>query len=365
MQKILSYLYPNRIELLANLTGFIVEYTNVYQRTVKIYNGIDNALEFDIKNADQKRIDLNTLSQLEMNVMDSSGNALPNSPYTLTPVTGTKGLATTIIPQDDLLDLTDQFLRFSVTALKDGEDVILYTDSKFSAAGTLELIGNAMPIFRDARTFDTFTAEIDLKGMPIYHTSAIPAKFYEAISTDTLNFEIQVSGFIGSIWIDATENSTINAEAFKKEGKPFGSWTRTVEDGPFTGVVPYGSNISVGSYNYFRISYDCPTISGVGASFVVTRSNNTYDVKIRSGGTGYAVGAQIKIPGDQLGGTNGIHDLIIDVIGIDASSAGFTSSYAVSSVASINWTGTAQSGTGTHLVTGTNIAGLVEKIIVS
>ena len=64
MQKISTYLYPNRIELLADLAGFTTEYTNVYQRTLKIYNGIDNTLEFDMKNADQKRIDLSTLTNI-------------------------------------------------------------------------------------------------------------------------------------------------------------------------------------------------------------------------------------------------------------------------------------------------------------
>lgn len=364
MQKILSYLYPNRIELLANLTGFIVEYTNVYQRNVKIYNGIDNVLEFDIKNADQKRIDLSTIDQIEMNVMDSTGNALPNSPYTITP-TSMKGIATTIIPQDDLAGLTDQFLKFSVTATKNSNDVILYTDSKFGAIGTLELNGSATPTFRDDRVFDTFTAEIDLKGLPTYHTSSIPAKFYEAVPTESLTFEIYVSGFIGSIWIDATENSTINVEAYRKAGKPFGSWTRTVEDGPFTGIVPFGSNISVGNYNYFRVSYDCPTISGIGSSFIITRSDGVYNVTIKSGGTGYAVGSQIKIPGDQLGGTNGVHDLLITVTNIDASSAGFTSSYAVSTITGITWEGVAWSGTGTHQATGVNVAGTVDKVIVS
>ena len=61
MQKISSYLYPNRVEVLADMASFNVEYTNVYQKNVKIYNGIDNTIEFDIKNADQKRIDLATI----------------------------------------------------------------------------------------------------------------------------------------------------------------------------------------------------------------------------------------------------------------------------------------------------------------
>lgn len=364
MQKILSYLYPNRIQILANLDSFNVEYTNVYQRNVKIYNGIDNVLEFDIKNADQKRVNLSTLSQIELNLMDASGLSLPNSPYLVTP-TDLKGIAKVTIPQEDLAELSSQYLKFSITANKNGDDVLLYTDSKFGAVGTIELVGDALPVFRDSRTFNTFTAEIDLKGQPIYHSSAIPAKFYEAVPTTSLDFEIHVSGFVGSIWIDATDSSTINVEAFKKASKPFGSWTRTADDGEFTGIVPFGSNISVGNYNYFRVSYDCPTISGMGSSFVVTRDGGIYNVTLKSSGTGYGVGAKILVPGDQLGGTSGVHDLTITVTGVDASSAGFTSSYAVSGISSFTWIGTAQTGTGNHLVSGTNIAGLVEKIIVS
>jgi hypothetical protein len=95
MQKISSYLYPNRIELLIDLAGSTVEFTSVYQRNVKLYNGIDNTIEFDIKNADQKRVDLTTLSIIELNIMDASGNSLPNSPYAITPILEKKGILIT------------------------------------------------------------------------------------------------------------------------------------------------------------------------------------------------------------------------------------------------------------------------------
>ena len=336
----------------------------MYQRIVKIYQGIDNAIEFDIKNADQKRIDLSTITSIQLNVMDAMGNALPNSPYTVAPTT-LKGIATVTIPKEDLQGLDPQFFRYSVTGLKDGQEVIFYGDSRFDAVGKMELVGSAMPVSRESRVYDTWTAEIDLKGMPTYHSPAIPAKFYEAVKTETLNFEITASGFIGSVWIDATKNGTTNVEAFRAAGKPFGSWTQLTEDGKFTGIVPFGTNIPVGEYQYFRVSYTTPIISGVGASFNVIRENNTYNVSIRSGGTGYAVGAMIKVPGSQMGGVDGVNDLIMTVTVIDASSAGFTSSYAVSQITAVTWTGVAADGTGNHLVTGTNIAGSIDKVVVS
>ena len=252
MQKISSYLYPNRIQLLADVAGFTTEYTNVYQRTVKIYNGIDNTIEFDIKNADQKRIDLSVLSNIELNVMDSQGKELSNSPYTVTPLDQTthKGLSTVTVPQEDLVELQDQYLRYSVTATQAGKDVILYSDSKFGAVGTIELVGSAMPVIRDERIYKDFTAEIDLQGLPISKSSAIPSTFYEAEKTTTLDFEIDYTGFKGIIWIEGTTRSTITSESFKPEVRLHEFPELTIAtSGTFTVTM------NIDDYKYFRIRY--------------------------------------------------------------------------------------------------------------
>lgn len=358
MQKISSYLYSNRIELLADLAGFTVEFTNVYQRHIKIYAGIDNFLEFDIKNADQKRVDLTTVSNIEMNVMDAQGNALANSPYTVTP-TSAKGIATVVIPQDDLADLDPQFLKYSVSCLKDGRDTLLYADSRFGAVGTLELVGNAMPTFRDTRAYTSFTAEIDLKGTPTWHSSAIPVTYYEAEKTTTVDLKVTLSNLVGSLWVEGTKNSTINVEAFKNSDYLWSASYTPVAPGNGIVTIP---TINIGDYKYVRVSFSTPTINGVGSSFVVTRDNGTYTVDIRSGGTGYAVGSQMKVLGSLLGGVDGINDLIITVTAVDAASSTAVSSYAVSSVNAIIWEGTSALGTGTNIVTGTNITGTVDKV---
>ena len=358
MRKISSYLYPNRIEIIADLAAFYTENTNVYQRNVKIYNGIDNTIEFDIKNADQKRIDLVQFQQLWLNVMDASGNELPNSPYAVTP-TALKGIATAVIPEADLVNLSDQYLKYSLTGLKDSADVLFYADTRFGAAGTIELIGNALPTIRDEKVYDSFTAEIDLKGQPTHHSSAIPATFYEAVPTEEMSIDVSIKGLTGSVWIEATKDDTISVESFKKGDivKTFPS----AED--FTGI--WSNTVAVNDYRYFRVSYTTPTANGVGSSFSVSKENNTYTVSIRAGGTGYAVGSQIKVLGSVLGGTDIINDLIITVTSVDAASTGYISSYAVSSITAVTSSGTASNGTATYIVTGTNITGTVDKVTVS
>lgn len=271
MQKISTYLYPNRIQLLADLAGFDVEYTNVYQRIVKIYRGIDNTIEFDIKNADQKRIELITDAQavppktaavtsIQLNVMDASGLALPNSPYTVTPHATLKGIAVVTIPADDLATLDDQFLVYSVTADKDGSVVPLYGDTRFGATGKMELSGSAIPVTRSSREFKTFTAEIDLNGLPISHSPVISSTFYEAVITTELSITINFTGFKGKIWMEATTDSTISVDSFKTRGKKL-TETETTYAIATTGNVSF--NLEIGDYQYFRVSYQNSSLSDV------------------------------------------------------------------------------------------------------
>jgi hypothetical protein len=270
MQKISTYLYPNRIELLADLAGFTVEYTNVYQRNIKIYNGIDNTLEFDIKNPDQKRIDLATVSQIELNIMDIQGNALPNSPYVVTPLNQTtkKGLATVTIPQDDLVDLDPQFLQFSVSAIKDGKDLMLYGDTRFGAVGKMELVGNAMPTFRNEQVVTNFFSDMSYNTVESenFHSSAIPIRFYEAVPTTDATIELHLDGLEAEVVVEATSDASISSESFPNslglrvspDGRPAAFRRGTVID-TFTvtaaNTVLINNYSNLGEHTYLRISY--------------------------------------------------------------------------------------------------------------
>lgn len=361
MQKISLYLYNNRIPLLLNIDPSNVEYTTVYQRILKLYPGINNIIEFDIKNSDQKRVNLSPFTNVQMTVMDINGIELPNSPYAAIP-SNKKGIATVSIPQDDLIDLSDQFLSYSVTATKDGTEFLLYTDTMFNATSTIQVIGNATPKIRNDVTYDSFTPEIDIHGIPTYHTSAIPTKFYESTPIQSLSFEISVVGFVGSIWIDATKQNTITNEAFKHAGKPFGAWTQSYIDGTYSGIIPFGQNIPISDYSYFRISYQTPNSNGVGATFNVFQQNDQYLVTLNTGGTGYSIGSQILVPGDHLGGTNGTNDLLITVTALDTRAV--PNSYVVSSILSFSYSGVAVPNSKSFLASGSNYSGTVSNVIV-
>jgi len=269
MQKVQSYLYPNRVILIADLAGFTVENTIVYAKTIKIYQGVDNVIQFDIQNADQKRLELITapsITQLKMNLMDSEGNALPNSPYTLL-TTSTKGIATVTIPRAHTATLKHQFLKYSITGIDAlSRTVPLYTDSRFSAVGNIDLVTSAVPIIRTSTVFDRFSGEINFMGNVINHTSAVPCRFYEAIASQTISFSVKLSNFIGTIYVEATEDSTISVNSFtdavKLQSMTYNTATTTTL--VFNDISVTNAKSSQ-SYNYMRISWLYPSVSPYGS----------------------------------------------------------------------------------------------------
>lgn len=59
MTTIQTYLYPNIVEVQFQSPGFFTTRNReVYTRTIKIYRGIDNTLQFVAKNQDQKPVNL-------------------------------------------------------------------------------------------------------------------------------------------------------------------------------------------------------------------------------------------------------------------------------------------------------------------
>jgi len=194
--------------------------------------------------------------------MDAKGNSLPNSPYVITPLNQTsyKGLAKVVIPQDDLVNLTDQFLQYSVTGLKDGVDVIFYGDTRFGAVGKMELVGNAMPTFRDEQIVTSFFSDMsyDTISSENFHSSAIPVKFYEAVPTTVATLDFAFSSLDATVTVEATKDASISSESFSLRGTVLDTFSVT------TNMISLTKNYSdLGEYAYIRISYH-RTINNTG-----------------------------------------------------------------------------------------------------
>ncbi len=227
MQKISSYLYPNRIEVIADValdpTTCPVEWKIVYQKPIKIYKGVDNVLELEVKNGDQKRVDIFGKT-VKFVIMDQTSREVETYNATVVDDGSTdcvKGVARITIPEADLANLDPQHLKFTSYILNaDNTKTLLYGDTKYGAQGFIDLLDGIVPTSREVRRFDTFQQETNYNGRTFeertvtYYSSTVPVKFYEAIPTVQADISVYVTGFVGTIKIQTTKKESLGHEAF-------------------------------------------------------------------------------------------------------------------------------------------------------
>jgi hypothetical protein len=250
MQKISSYLYSNRIQAVVNLAASPLEWRIVYQRKFKIYQGLDNVLELDVKNAEQKRIDI-TDYDMKFVVMDQLNQEVYAGDIDTT--TGIKGLGLMTIPATALDTITPQFLKYSVYILNDDDTKTpVYGDTQFGVTGTMDLLAGAMPTGLPPKTIKTFIYEIDV----IDPTWATRNYYSEAIEVNPVNdgvgsgeveLEFSFSSFDADVTVQTTTGTVISTATIWDDVETFNVTTST---STVTKTYPVSSDT-----NWLRITY--------------------------------------------------------------------------------------------------------------
>lgn len=331
------YLYSNIIEVYTNLDTWPIEgYNKVYQRPFKIYKGVDNRLDFQIKNRDQKsksiqghRLFFNMLTLDYKPVIVSRECSVEDSE---------KGRAYVVIEEEDLTELVYGSYYFSLyTVAEDSSEIKtpLYGDSQYGVIGTVNLIANVFPdpvpdVSPNLRavTLDDF-----------FYSDAFPA--FDNRTSHL--FKLYTTNFTGNVTIEATDEITTDP-------------SRWVE----ADIIPF-SNISgvidvtvSGQWTHFRIKHGKDN-TGTARFTVGQNTNQQYSVSVYDGGKGYDIGDVITIIGSALDGNDGVNDLNITVTNVN---------YA-GSITAISWTGTSIVGVRSLVLEGTGnpTAGTLDKVL--
>ena len=235
MQKISSYLYPNRINIVADVTLFPVRWNIVYQNRIKLYQGVDNVLTLDVKNSDQKRIDLDTLlgagESLKMSVQDVMGKEFLVADVTLS---ATKGLATVNIQETDLVNLDPQFLNFTIYKINsDASKTVFYADTQFGVKGNMELVGSALGIETEPRYITRFAPITVTDPQPTiitYYSDAVEIRqpnYLNAAVNDSVDLDFIFDGLAASITVEYTEDAVVSSNTLWTTLETFAVTTAT------------------------------------------------------------------------------------------------------------------------------------------
>ena len=247
MQLVPRYLLKNRSELTVNDVGFVTEYRSVYNRQLRVYKGIDNVLEFKILNADQKPIDVSgytpkfqAFDENRNLVIEHDGVAIVNDDSA-----ATRGLFTVTITDQDTLNISQQYLSYSVHLVSnDGTSTLTYGDAAFGNSGVIYISGEAYPGPKNNKTVNSFTQVgvlSNLESSVTWVSDALNAEpginGNEALHTAVF----YTDGYTGDIVVQGTlENQITNGTAWADiSTKTFDGTETTPVAVSFNGVYSY------------------------------------------------------------------------------------------------------------------------------
>jgi hypothetical protein len=234
MQLTPRYLVNERIIVVSNDAGFVVEYRPVYSRTQKVYKGIDNTLQFRLLNADQKPVTI--VDTPVIVVFDESNTKVFEQTCTVTDdgsTTATKGMFEVTFYDNDLLNLRQQYLHYNIYMQRGHTKTVTYANRNFESAGIIYLDGNAYPgpksstevinfHFRDDYWYagsddsDKITADPGLNSNEALHTVAVYTDEFVGDLEIQATLDNQIDGFnnwstVNTITFDGTETEPVYA----------------------------------------------------------------------------------------------------------------------------------------------------------
>ena len=331
------YLYPNKIDVFTNaLASWKTErYSRVYNRNLKVYRGVDNKVDLQVRNSDEKSADI-TGSVLVFNIYSRDAKDLVLQRDCVADTAAT-GKVHVILTQDDLLYIESGFYNYAVfQEVRTNVDTDhpelgyrvtsrtpMYVDSQYGVRATMEIIGDVLvdPVESVVINKFNYTNPIPLgyNAAPYKVSSIIDAQPQLENAQSLHTFSFYCSQFHGKIVIQGSLDESSTPAA--------GKWVNIPDSAIFPGTNnfdPAGTPVSyknvIGKWNWFRIYQTAH--QGSSAIFTIQQTTiGNYVVNIDYGGANYSVGERVFIDGVQIGGVSGVNDLLITVTEVNAQGA--------------------------------------------
>lgn len=200
MQSLLVYYYPNTVEVQLNLDPTTHLRNRVmYKRTVKLYKGIDNVVQFIFKNSEQHPVNITGWNVNFNMISDEEGTIVLSKPVTV--VNANIGVVTTTLGELDLIDLNNIQYNYSlsITNQTTGQEQVVYTDDNYSARGEIELLDGHYPKFKPS-----INITIPTSSNSAIFTSSVAADTPTRQQSSHHTVQFYFDNFTGTIDVQAT-----------------------------------------------------------------------------------------------------------------------------------------------------------------
>lgn len=255
MQLISVYLYPNKIDVFTNASAAwqTTRYRRVYNRNIKIYRGVDNRIDLQVRNSDEKTADT-TGSTLVFNLVEREHQTLV-ARKDCTVVSAVTGKSFVTLTESEMLDIETGFYQYSVyretrTLNGDGTHVTtgrtpLYIDSQYDALANIEVLDSGEGELLASTKVSEFSLHKSFGEAfsDFYISSIINARPQVTTPQSLHTFQMFFSNYSGQLVIQGSQSDGGNPE----------TWTNvtTLNLVDATAIV---ENV-VGKYNWFRVKH--------------------------------------------------------------------------------------------------------------
>lgn len=261
------YLYVNKLDVFTTPTDTwsTERYRKVYNRNLKIFRGVDNRIDIQVRNNDQKASNI-VGSTLVFNLVSQSTKHLVFQ-KDFTAMELATGKVTVILTAEELLDLDMGFYNYSVIkevrSTVDSTDYTvtskmpLYMDSQYDTVGTLEITGDVYGDVSNSVNVSTFNYTNPFtqgagEPFPFYVSAIIDAAPNTSPAYPIHTFQFYTTNYTGTVEIQVS----LDAQgATPRETK----WATVATVDLLTERY---KNVT-GKYNWFRIKH-IPALNNTG-----------------------------------------------------------------------------------------------------
>ncbi len=353
------YLYSNKIDVFTEPSAAWTteRYRKVYNRNLKIYKSVDNRIDIQVRNSDQKTMNIAGSTLVFNLVARDTQDLVFQKDFTAQDLS--TGKVTVNLTESELFNLDPGFYQYSI--VKEVREVIntneykvtskipLYVDSQYGVLANLEILGDIEGIVTPSQSIQEFklvdpTVAGETSPPPYFLSTIIDANLNKATSDSLHTFQFFFDGYDGTVTIQGNLDTQ---GATPRET----TWSDILVFEPTQDIVY--KNIT-GKYNWFRIKHE-PEKSTSTAKFVINQTIlGYYTVGINESGRGYVVGETITFLGASLGGATNTNNLVITVTDVDP----------LGRITDISWSGVSYNGVKTFVLSDTPISTpVIDKVL--
>ena len=253
------YLYVNKLDVFTTPadTWSTERYRRVYNRNLKIFRGVDNRIDIQVRNNDQKASNI-VGSTLVFNLVSQDTKDLVLQ-KDFTAMDLATGKVTVIVTAEELLDLDIGFYNYSIVkevrSTVDSTDYTvtskmpLYMDSQYDTVGTLEITGDVYGGVANSVIVDTFNytnpfTQGATEPLPFYISEIIDAAPNTSPAYPIHTFQFYTTNYTGTVEIQAS----LDAQGATPRDTKF-STVATVD------LANEKYKNVTGKYNWFRVKH--------------------------------------------------------------------------------------------------------------